>query len=469
MTTSTRHTALVTGATGYIGGVLVPELLERGWNVRVLTRSRGRLKGRPWADEVEVVEGDASTAQDCRRAMEGADVAYYLLHSMDGQGDFVQRDREMAQTFAQAAADRGLDRIVYLSGLHPDGRLSDHLASRVEVGEIFLHGPVPATVLQAGIVLGDGSASYDMLRHLTERLPAVVAPKWLRNRIQPVAVTDVVHYLASSAEMGPDLNRTFDIGGPEVLTYADMMKRYARVVGLGRRLITTVPVLTPRLAGLWIDIVTPISRGIGRPLIGSLVHEAVCQEDDILEVTGPPPGGRTGFDAAVQAANGGIDPSLWRRTLVRTSAVVGAAAVTGSVLTDPSSRWYRSLDKPSWQPPPAAFPVVWTGLYVDVALVSAAASSYLAEEGREQEARELERALTLNMVLNAAWTGLFFRSRRPWLATVEGAVLTWSSADLARRVGATGRGKALAVGAYAAWCAFATVLSAAIARRNRRR
>ncbi|MGO4342514.1 tryptophan-rich sensory protein [Pedococcus sp. 2YAF34] len=464
----TSRTVLVTGATGYVGGVLVPALLERGWTVRVLTRSRRGLDRKPWAHDVEAVEGDATSAEDCRRAMEGVDVAYYLLHSMDGKGDFMERDRSMARTFAQAAADAGVGRVVYLSGLHPEGRLSDHLASRVEVGDIFLAGTVPATVLQAGIVLGDGSASFDMLRHLTERLPAVVAPRWLRNRIQPIAVDDVVHYLAGSAEMGPEVNRTFDIGGPEVLTYAEMMQRYAEIVGLGRRFITTVPVLTPRLAGLWIDIVTPISRGIGRPLIGSLVHEAVCREQDIVDVTGPPPGGRTSFEDAIRAANRGIDPFRWRRTLARTSAMVGAAAVTGSVLTDPASRWYRKLDKPSWEPPPAAFPVVWTGLYADVALVSAVSSSYLAESGREGEARQLEQALALNMALNTAWTGLFFRAKRPWLATAECAVLTLSSADLARRAGAAGRGKAVAVGAYAAWCGFATVLSGTIAAKNRR-
>jgi uncharacterized protein YbjT (DUF2867 family)/tryptophan-rich sensory protein len=465
----TSRTVLVTGATGYVGGVLVPALLDRGWRVRVLTRSRRGLEGKPWAHDVEAVEGDATSAQDCRRAMDGVDVAYYLLHSMDGKGDFMERDRSMARTFAQAASDAGVGRIVYLSGLHPEGRLSDHLASRVEVGDIFLAGPVPATVLQAGIVLGDGSASFDMLRHLTERLPAVIAPRWLRNRIQPIAVDDVVHYLAGSAEMGPEVNRTFDIGGPEVLTYAEMMQRYAEIVGLGRRWITTVPVLTPRLAGLWIDIVTPISRGIGRPLIGSLVHEAVCGEQDIVDVTGPPPGGRTAFEDAIRAANKGIDPFRWRRTLARTSAMVGAAAVTGSLLTDPTSRWYRRLDKPSWEPPPAAFPVVWTGLYADVALVSAVSSSYLAEAGREEEAKQLEQALALNMALNTAWTGLFFRARKPWLATAECAVLTLSSADLARRAGAAGRGKAVAIGAYAAWCGFATVLSGTIAHRNRRR
>lgn len=151
-------TALVTGATGYIGGQLVPALLDRGWTVRVLTRRASGVQGRPWSGRVEVVEGDASSAQDCRRALEGVDVAYYLLHSMDGRGDFVERDRSMAAAFADAAASAGTGRVVYLGGLHPEGELSTHLASRVEVGDVFLDSPTPAVVLQEGVVLVSGSA-----------------------------------------------------------------------------------------------------------------------------------------------------------------------------------------------------------------------------------------------------------------------------------------------------------------------
>ena len=330
------RTALVTGATGYIGGQLVPALLDARWRVRVLTRSRSRLEGHPWHEDVEVVEGDATSPDDLGRALDGVDVAYYLLHSMDGRGSFVERDRTMAQGFAAAAADAGTTRVVYLSGLHPPGDLSEHLASRVEVGEIFLAGPVPATVLQAGVVLGDGSASFDMLRHLTERLPAMVAPRWVDNRIQPIAVDDVVHYLLGAADLPDDSNRTFDIGGPEVLTYADMMQRYATVAGLGRRLIVSVPVLTPRLAGLWVGLVTPISAGIARPLVGSLVHEAICHEHDAQTVIGPPPGGAADFDTAVRSALRRVDPLLWRRTVQRgagvIAGVVGAAAVVAATL-----------------------------------------------------------------------------------------------------------------------------------------
>ncbi len=174
-----RGTVLVTGATGYIGGLLVPKLLEDGWTVRALTRSAERLRSREWADRVEVAEGDVTSDDDLRAALSGVDVAYYLVHSMDGGGDLARRDRELAEKFAAAAAEQHVGRIVYLGGLHPEGAdLSLHLASRVEVGQVLLDSPVPTAVLQAAVVLGDGSVSFDMLRYLTERLPAMVAPRW---------------------------------------------------------------------------------------------------------------------------------------------------------------------------------------------------------------------------------------------------------------------------------------------------
>lgn len=463
----TDRTALVTGATGYIGGALVPALLASGWRVRVLTRRRTRLRGSPWEADVEVVEGDAASPEDCRRALAGVDVAYYLVHSMDGAGGFAERDRRLAHTFAAAAQRTGAHRVVYLSGLHPEGPLSDHLASRVEVGRIFLESPVPAAVLQAGVVLGDGSASFGMLRHLTERLPLMVAPRWLANRIQPIAVGDVVHYLRAAADLPAGTNRTYDIGGPDVLTYGEMMHRYAELAGLGRRLIVTVPVLTPRLAGLWVGLVTPIRAGLARPLVDSLVHEAVCREDDLDAAVGPPPEGRTGFDEAVRQTLLDVDPTRWRRTLRRTASMVGAAAVLGSALTDPGSKWYTRLDRPRWQPPRVAFPVVWSALYAGISLSAAPASVELAESGREREARQLECALAANMVLNAGWNGVFFRAHRLRLATAEAAVLAASAADLTRRAVPAGHGKAAVLGAYAAWCGFATVLTGAIARRNR--
>jgi uncharacterized protein YbjT (DUF2867 family)/tryptophan-rich sensory protein len=461
-----RRSVLVTGATGHVGSHLVPALLERGHSVRVLSRSEGSVARHPWAGDVDVAIGDVTRAEALDTALADVEVAYYLVHSMDGQGDFRRRDLEAARTFADAAARAGVGRIVYLSGLHPEGELSEHLASRVEVGDVFLGASVPAAVLQAGIVLGRGSASFDMLRHLTERLPAMVTPRWIDNRIQPIALDDVVHFLVAAADVPPDSNRTWDIGGPEVLTYREMMQRYARVHGLRRRLIVHVPVLTPSLASHWVSAVTPVEAGIARPLVGSLVHDAVCSEDDALSVMGPPPGGLTPYDDAVRRASEGADPRRWGRTLARTTAMTVAAAGTGSLLTKPDSAWYLSLDKPAWQPPALAFPVVWSALYADIAVTSALTSTDLAEGGDEDAARAYERALAANLVLNAAWSGVFFRARRPALSFVTAALLAASSADLARRAAAASPRRGAALTPYAAWCGFATLLSGEIARRN---
>lgn len=460
---------LVTGATGYVGGKLVQRLLDDGgWTVRVLTRDADRLPD-PWKGRVEAVEGDASDPDTVARAMEEVEVAWFLLHSMGAGDDFAETDRRLATLFADSAKAAGVRRIVYLGGLHPHGEeLSEHLASRVEVGEIFQSSGVPTAALQAGVVLGDESASFQMLRHLSERLPGAIGPKWLTNRIQPIAIDDAIHYLAGAAEIPDDVNRTFDIGGPDVLPYADMMKRYAEVKGLAPRVILIAPVTTPRLAARWVGLVTPIPTTLAEPLILSVLHDTVVKERDIDAYVPRPEGGLTGFTYAVRRASEGVDTGRWRRTLARVAAGVVATAVAGSIATKPDSAWYQSIRKPAWQPPGWLFPIVWTALYADIAGISALALADTAERGEDDQHAGYRRALIVNLLLNAGWSFAFFRGKRPPVATVVAVALAGSTADLVRRAGKVSPEKGVVLSPYAAWTAFAAVLSAEIARLNRR-
>ena len=296
--------ALVTGPTGYIGGRLVPNLLEAGFQVRVLARNPENLRGRGWFTEVDVVRGDAGDADTMRAAFAGVDVGYFLLHSLGAGDGFAATDRRLAHVFADAAREAEARRLVYLGGLIPADPhgLSDHLRSRREVGEILRGCGVPTAELRAAVIIGSGSASFEMLRYLTERLPAMTTPTWVRTRIQPIAVRDVLRYLVGAADLPDDVNRTFDVGGPDVLTYAEMMQRYASVAGLRKRLIIPVPVLTPGLSSHWVGLVTPVPASIARPLVESLRHEVVCREHDIANFVPDPPDGLIGFDDAVAKA-----------------------------------------------------------------------------------------------------------------------------------------------------------------------
>ncbi|RGE20400.1 SDR family oxidoreductase [Leucobacter sp. wl10] len=299
---------LVLGASGYLGGRLVPRLLTGGYRVRTLSRSRGRIEALPWADEVETRTGDASDPDAMRDAVRGADIVYYLLHSMSSGSRFAQLDREIACNVAARAAEEGVKRIVYLGGLHPEGvDLSPHLASRKEVGEVLLASGVPTAVLQAGVVIGSGSASFEMVRHLTDVLPYMPAPKWVRNFIQPIAVRDVLYYLLAAARVPADLNRTIDIGGPDVLRYGQMMNGYAVEAGLRQRAIASLPVFTPKLASHWVGLVTPVPRQIAKPLVESLQHDCVMRDRTVDEIIPPPSEGLTGYREAVRLALGRIE------------------------------------------------------------------------------------------------------------------------------------------------------------------
>lgn len=303
---STGVRCLVTGAGGYIGGRLVPELLDAGYAVRCLARTPSHLRDLPWADRVDVVRGDVTDADSLRPALRDVQVAYYLVHSMSSGRDFEETDRRAARTFATEARAAGVRRIVYLGGLTPadmpEEELSPHLRSRAEVGTILLASGVPTTVLRAAVVVGSGSASFEMLRYLTERLPVMVTPSWVSTRVQPVAVRDVLRYLVGSARMPEEVNRTFDIGGPDILTYRQMMERYATVARLPRRLILPVPMLTPRLSSQWIGLVTPVPAALALPLAESLRYEVVCAENDITDHVPDPPGSPLPFDRALTLA-----------------------------------------------------------------------------------------------------------------------------------------------------------------------
>lgn len=268
---------LLTGATGYVGGRLRVELERRGVPLRCLVRREGALKRRVPAS-TELAVGDALDAGSVARALAGIRAAYYLIHSM-GQGeDFAERDRRAARIFGAAAREAGVGRIVYLGGLGGGGRLSEHLESRRETGEILAQSGVPVVRFEASVVIGSGSLSFEMIRALVERLPVMICPRWVAVEAQPIAVEDVIAYLAAALDLPPGAERVYEIGGPERVTYAGLMREYARQRGL-RRWLIPVPVLTPRLSSLWLGLVTPLYARVGRKLIESLRTPSVVRDD----------------------------------------------------------------------------------------------------------------------------------------------------------------------------------------------
>ena len=284
MGTAHQQTVFLTGATGYIGGRLAPRLIERGYQVRCLARSADKLRGRPWSQstQIDIVEGDATQVERLTELMSGCETAYYLIHSMNTAGaEYRKRDLLMAETFGLAAKEAGVSRIIYLGGLGETGQeLSEHLSSRREVETALGSNGVPVTVLRAAMIIGSGSASFEILRYLVERLPIMITPRWVSTESQPIAVRDVMHYLIAALETPETDGKVLDIGGPDVWTYARVMREMASAMHLKRRIVIPVPVLTPRLSSLWIHLITPLHARIARPLAEGLRNRVVCRNDE---------------------------------------------------------------------------------------------------------------------------------------------------------------------------------------------
>ena len=284
MEDTNRPLILVTGATGYIGGRLIPRLLELGYRVRCLVRDPVRLQGRSWQADVEIVAGDVLQPESLAPAMQGVSAAYYLVHSLAGGSDFHQRDLTAAGHFGAAARAAGIERIIFLGGLaEAASGLSEHLRSRQQTGDSLRSAGVPVTEFRAGVIVGSGSLSFEMIRYLTERVPVMICPRWVYTRTQPIGIRDVLEYLAAALAVPESSGQVIEIGGADVVTYGEMMTIYAEVRGL-KRWMVPVPVLTPRLSSYWVNLVTPIPAAIARPLVEGLRNESIVHDPSALRL-----------------------------------------------------------------------------------------------------------------------------------------------------------------------------------------
>jgi uncharacterized protein YbjT (DUF2867 family) len=294
---------LVTGATGYVGGRLVRELIGQNYLVRVFVRNERKLDKHPWRDQVELATGDVLDFDSTLRALEDVDTAFYLLHSINANTNFESIENAMAQNFAKAATQAGVKRIIYLGGIANDERTSKHLKSRSQTGEALRKFHNQVLEIRAGIIIGSGSASFEMLRHLTHRLPIMTTPRWVKNKTQPIAVRDVLYFLENAIRAEISTSAIYDMGGPEVLSYEEMMQLFAKKSGLRNRLVIKVPVLTPTLSSLWIGFVTPVPTTLARPLVESLISEVVVDPaKDITQLIPNPEHGLTSLGRAIELA-----------------------------------------------------------------------------------------------------------------------------------------------------------------------
>lgn len=352
MASAAQRTVLVTGATGYVGGRLVPCLLREGLRVRCFVRNAARLRAQPWGDRVEVTVGDALEARTVPPAMEGIDAVYYLIHSLGaGEDAFAERDRRAAANVRNAAEGAGVNRLIYLGGMRPKGeRHSKHLQSRIETGRVLRDGSIPVTEFRAAQIVGSGSLSFELVRCLTERVPILICPKWVRTPTQPIAIRNVLQYLVAALDRPDSAGEIIEIGGTDVLTYAEMFSTYAAVRGLHRPIIH-VPFLTPRLSSHWVGLVTPISNRVARPLIEGLDNEVVVEDPKKARALFPniEP---IAYEAAVRLALRRIDsdeiPTVWN------SAVSSAPhASDDTAQLDMTEGLYREVRQCTVDAPPA--------------------------------------------------------------------------------------------------------------------
>ncbi|MFZ1753684.1 MAG: SDR family oxidoreductase [Caldilineaceae bacterium] len=325
-----RPRILVTGATGYIGGRLIPNLLALGYRVRCLVRDPERLQGRPWQNAVEIVAGDVLQPETLVPALAETKAAYYLIHSLAGGSDFHERDITAAANFATAAEDAGVQRIIYLGGLAESSpNLSEHLRSRQQSGDALRTSRVPVTEFRAGVIVGSGSLSFEMIRYLTERIPVMICPRWVYTRTQPIGIREVLEYLAAALDVPESTGKIIEIGGAEVVTYGEMMLLYAEARGLKRWMIQ-VPVLTPRLSSYWVNLVTPIPAAIARPLIEGLRNENVVHDDSARRLFPQiqPVGYRVAVERALARLDVGNLESVWSDALSTSQGDVSPVTLT---------------------------------------------------------------------------------------------------------------------------------------------
>ena len=326
---------LVTGDSGYVGGRLVRSLLEKNLDVRVFVRDKNKISRQPLQSHVEVAVGNASNFEETLASLQGIHTAYYLLHSINYSTRFDEIEAEMALNFAQAAEKAGVQQIIYLGGIANDKNRSKHLESRANTGRQLASGKVPVMEIRAGIIIGSGSASFEMLRHLTHRLPIMTTPKWVTNKTQPIAIRDILYYLTEAGRLANPVSGIFDVGGPEVVSYEDMMQLFAKISGLRRRIIIKVPVLTPKLSSLWIGLVTPVPTTLARPLVGSLISEVIADPEKSLDALIPPPSEgllplQQAFDFALSKTSGNAIETRW------------------SDATGPTAPWQKAQSDPTW-------------------------------------------------------------------------------------------------------------------------